>query len=209
MIFEFFKGIQPQGSNPVYRGQPFDKGHLFPGMTSSSTQDSHLSTFTFTNAVPQRIAFNRGQWSQFERRIRQYALRCTGAPQNGVLYLITGASFVAIQGNPPQANQVPINQLPPMDIPNSMWTAGMCVPQNGNAQSFAVIGNNVQNVAGILTQQITVAQLEAILQIDLQVNGLKRSQVKEKVNLFPAIAKSVNINLSPDPNPKEVPEEEY
>ena len=174
---------------------------MFPARTSSTTAASSRSTFQYTNAVPQRPAFNRGQWRIFEAAIRQYALQCTGAPSNGRLYLITGTSFVAIQGVPAQAIAAPIIQLPQVgnnlaiDIPNSMWTFGTCVPQNGLAQTFAVIGNNVQNPPGMLTQEITEAQLTAILQNDVVTNGLKRGLVKEKVNLIPGIAESKDIKL--------------
>lgn len=194
-------GIQTQGSNAIYAGQQYDKGHLFPAKTSSTTAASSRSTFQYTNAVPQRPAFNRGQWRVFESSIRQYALQCTGAPLNGQLYLITGASFVAIQGVPALPVAALINQLPPVganpaiDIPNSMWTFGTCIPQNGIAQTFAVIGNNQQQ--GMLTQKITEAQLTNILQFDVNTNNLKRSKVAEKVNLIPGVAKSVDIKLPP------------
>ncbi|KAJ7370291.1 DNA/RNA non-specific endonuclease [Desmophyllum pertusum] len=101
-------GIQTQGSDAIYPSIPYDKGHLVPSHTYSSTQQRHRSTYTFTNAVPQRPTFNRGQWSQFEGRIRDYAEHtCIPPPVSGVLYLLTGSSFAHIvqQGNnPPQAN---------------------------------------------------------------------------------------------------------
>ena len=164
--------------------------------------------------MPQRPAFNRGQWRLSEAAIRQYALRCTGAPSNGRLHLITGTSFVAIQGVPAQAIAAPIIQLPQVGnnpaihIPNSMWTFGTCVPQNGMAQTFAVIGNNVQNPPGMLTQQITEARLTAILQNDVLANGLKRSLVKKKVNLIPGIAKSKDIKLPPAAESEYRPDQE-
>ena len=46
-----------------------------------------LSTFTYTNAVPQIAVFNSGQWAQYERRIREYATN-NCSPQGGDLYLI-------------------------------------------------------------------------------------------------------------------------
>ena len=166
-----------------------------PKAIYSSTQERFRSTFVYTNAVPQCSAFNQGYWAQYERRIKEYAQQCTQIP--GILYLITGTAFGHIQGNPLQGyNQQNINDLgpagifPAINIPNSMWTAGCCVHQNG-VESFAVIGNNLQNVQGqpdvTLTQQITVAQLHAILQDDA-MNG-------QNVNLFPGNAACVANNL--------------
>lgn len=173
----------------------YDKGHLFASKTAYFEKASAISTFTYTNAVPQRPGFNRGQWKSYENKIRGFGIKCTGAPLNGVLYLITGLSFVDIQGDPPQANPAPIQLLSTIVIPNSMWTAGMCVSQDGSALSFAVIGNDVQIKSEMLTQEVTLAQLEAFLQIDVGYHGLKRSQVQTSVNLFPGIAKSVNVQL--------------
>lgn len=219
-------GIQHQGSNGIYAGQQMDRGHLFAALTSSglpqiapngqNAANSARSTYQYTNAVPQSPAFNRGQWRIWEGRIRTYAVDIC-IPAQGTLYLITGASFVGItNASPPQAAQVPITTLPPqplnnpaaIDKPNSMWTAALCLPaQGGQSYSFAVIGNNVQNPAAMFTQQITVAQLEAILQADIGINGLKR-KMEEGVNLFPGINNFGNYNseLPKDKYPE--PEEE-
>ena len=142
----------------------------------------------YTNAVPQRPAFNGGQWSQFERRIREYASICTQGTQPGSLYLVTGSAFGHIQNNPPGYNpQVPVDQLgpsgnnPAINVPNLMWTAGCCVFQNGNVKGFAVVGNNLQDTTQMLTRQITVRALtQSILTIDvvnLNIGG--------PVDLFP------------------------
>ena len=152
-----------------------------------------------------------GQWRVWEGRIRTYAANIC-IPSQSELYLITGVSFVGITNPNPQGAAVPITTLPPappnnpaaIDKPNSMWTAGICVPTlGGQSYSFAVIGNNVHNSAAMFTQQITVAQLEAILQADIAISGVKRSvNKKEKVNLFPGIKSSKNYE-------KEIPEDQY
>lgn len=83
-----------------------------------------------------------------------------------------------------------------------MWTAAICVPaQGGQPYSFAVIGNNVQIPANMFTQQITVAQLEVILQADIVISGVKRN-TGGKVKLFPGITNSRNYN-------NELPEDKY
>ena len=171
--------------------------------------NSARSTYQYTNAVPQCGSFNSGQWRSFEGRIRTFARQCTAAPSNGVVYLITGASFVGVtHPNPqqaPQAVQVPITPFPnqpnppvnpaAIDQPNSMWTEGHCVSQNGQIQSFAVIGNNVPVRAAMHTQQIPVAQLRAIILDDVRINGLKRSTVKGELNLFPGIKNPKDVEL--------------
>ena len=175
--------------------QQFDKGHLVPGATYSNTADSLRSTFVYTNAVPQRPAFNRGQWSQFERRIRVYAQRCTQGPRPGTLYLITGNAFGHIRNNPQGINPVQVTQLGPVGnspaiaVPNSMWTAGCCVHPNG-IESFAVIGNNLQQRNQMLTQQIPVARLQDILEDD--VNNLNIGG--PNVDLFPGNRACSNVN---------------
>lgn len=231
-------GIQHQGSDPLYHGGPCHKGHLFPAMTASglpqnpqnplNAANSARSTYQYTNAVPQCGAFNSGQWRVWEGRIRQFALQCTAAPTNGVMYLITGVSFVGVTSptpaqpaqppQPPQAVQVPITPFPnqpnppvnpaaAIDQPNSMWTMGECVAQNGQSQSFAVIGNNVPVKAAMHTQQIPVAQLMTIIQDDIRINGLKRGTVKVKLDLFPGIKNSKDVELPkteyPPPGNKE------
>ena len=156
----------------------------------------------YTNAVPQRPAFNGGQWAQFEGRIRLYAAICTQTPQPGTLYLLTGPAFGHItQSSPPTYNpQVPVGQLGPVgnnlaiDIPNLMWTAGCCVFHNGTVKSFAVVGNNLPGTTQLFTQQITVALLEGFLSADvvnLNIGG-------PNVDLFPGLngaCSSVSNNL--------------
>ena len=211
--------------------------------------NSARSTYQYTNSVPLCGAFNIEEWRDWEGRIRQFALQCTAAPTNGVMYLITGVSFVGVSqpAQPPQpslptqasqpsqapqspqaprasqlpqaphasqAVQVPIlpfpNQPNPpvnpdaaIDQPNLMWTMGNCVPKNGQPESFAVIGNNVAVKAAMQTQQIPTAQLMAIIQDDVRINGLKRSTVKKTLNLFPGITNSKDVKLPETEYPPE------
>ena len=224
-FFTFFTGIQHQGSDELYEGGPCNRGHLFSAMTASglpqnpqsplNAANSARSTYQYTNAVPQCKSFNMGQWRVWEGKIRTFALNCTAAYTNCVMYLITGVSFVGVTSpNPPQPPQavpipvlpfpnqpnLPVNPAAEIDQPNSFWTVGNCVPQNGQAMSFAVIANNVPVIAAIHKQQIPTAQLMAIIETDITINGLKRSTVKEKLNLFPGITNSRDVDL---------PEQEY
>lgn len=196
-------GIMRQGNDDLYRGQNlYQKGHLAPAHTFSNNRDRYVSTYTYTNAVPQLQAFNAGRWRRAENRIRRYAALCTQGANPGTLYVLTGTSFAFIRpGNPPQSvyNQpavFPPNN-PTIDIPKSLWSAGCCVrPNGGPTASFAVIGNNVQNANLRFTSAITVADLQQILtndvtNIGVNINGPNGPQ---NVNLFPANAACSNPN---------------
>ena len=187
-----------QGRQAMYRNQQqYQRGHLVPSRTFSSSQERYDSAYSYTNCVPLHQAFNGGQWSQFERLIRRYAEnQCTRplpaeSGNHGRLYLITGTSFVRIQqqqSQPLQANvavgvrtlSYPNNPDLGIKIPNSLWTAGCCVRPN-LVQSFAVIGNNAQNQNERLTLQVTVASLQIILANDVT----QRNMGGPNVILFP------------------------
>ena len=174
----------------MYPSLPYHRGHLVQKKTYSSTPNSVRSTYTYTNAVPQRPAFNSGQWAQFEKRIRRYAKTCTYVLQ-GKLYLLTGTSFAQFGPgdlNPAGINPPAIDKLEGylndfISIPNSMWTAGCCVAQDDkNTRNFAVIGNNVQGTAKMYIQQIIVKVLE-----DFLLNDVKRRKIGGPyfLSLFP------------------------
>ena len=169
---------------------------MAPSATFSNSQERYDSTYTYTNAVPQRSTFNRGSWSQAEKRIRKYARdTCTRPRQRpGRLYLLTGTSFARIRlhHNHIQANvHVADNQIGgqvtgQIKIPNSLWTAGCCVRQNGKlTRSFAVIGNNVETShQASLTRKVTVAQLQNILTADVNHFHLNNNIGGHNVVLF-------------------------
>ena len=175
-----------QGSHAIYENQTLQKGHLVPAQTYSSSEERLLSTYKYTNAVPQVKAFNVGQWAQFEKRIRNYA-RLTCVPNNGVLFLLTGTSFGKVLDG--EWKVVKWQKLGPISIPNSMWTAGCCVYKYERAESFAVIGNNDPNQ--LFTRQITLRKLQKILTTDVnrtRLGGLR-------VNLFPGLKNCVKNDL--------------
>ena len=158
---------------------------MAPSATCSSSQERCDATYTYTNAAPLKPDFNGGMWSRFEGSIRRYARETCTMAAAGTLYLLTGTSFVRIQQ---QQNQVvpvrdnigQIGNQERIDVPNSLWTAGCCVRQNGAlTRSFAVMGNNVQNDQQNfkLTLQIDLVQLQNILAQD--------DATRNNVNLFP------------------------
>ncbi|XP_015778679.1 PREDICTED: uncharacterized protein LOC107356589 isoform X4 [Acropora digitifera] len=191
-------GITKQASDSTYIDEKiYDKGHLLPAMTYSFSEAYMLSTFTYTNAVPQISGFNRGQWARYEKRIRQYATsECSR--NGGDLYLITGISEVSLHCDGGGATQeIPLQDLgagtaPKVSIPRSMWTAGCCiVPSTGAVGSFAVIGNNLKSTK---VESLKMTALQDFLLIG--VNGFGGTDIK----LFPANpkcsdpVKDVNLN---------------
>ena len=186
-FMNFHTGITKQANDSTYIDEKiYDKGHLLPAMTYSFSEAYMRSTFTYTNAVPQISGFNRGQWAQYEKRIRQYATReCS--PNGGDLYLITGISEVSLHCDGGGATQeIPLQELgaktaPKVSIPRSMWTAGCCIaPSRGVLGAFAVIGNNVKDKKKVFISQVKMTKLQDFLLIGVKGFG------GTDINLFPA-----------------------
>ena len=179
--------ITHQASDKAYENQStYAKGHLLPAETYSFTDDHLDSTFTYTNAVPQKTKFNSGAWLQYEKKIRNYASQ-TCSTDTEKLFLITGISEAHIEQNEDgDLYAVPkaLKFMKPSDgniaIPNSMWTAGCCiVPSKGAVEAFAVIGNNLYSKKETNMFKATVRQLEGLLHTG--VKGFGGSAIR----LFP------------------------
>ena len=146
-----------------------------------------LSTFTYTNAVPQIAGFNRGVWAQYEKKIREYA-KNTCSPNGGDLYLITGISEVSLQmgmSGLEAIQEIPLEDLKPsgdISIPRSMWTAGCCINSSGALGAFAVIGNNREDKNKVFMSQVEMTKLQDFLLLGVKGFGGKA------INLFPANA---------------------
>lgn len=69
-----------------YRSTGLDRGHLAPFAVMSTAKEGYES-FYLINIVPQHAAFNRGEWSSIESRVRQHA-------RTEAVYVITGALFL-------------------------------------------------------------------------------------------------------------------
>ena len=163
-----------QGSDDLYKGvgKIFHKGHLNPVHINSYDANKMADTFTYANAVPQYAGFNVGAWRVFEMKIADYAkTKC--APYGGDMYVLTGTSRFHIR--PP--GTMPLKRtssvvydlvlgVEKIEIPNSMWTAFCCVFPGLRAESFAVIGNNVEDTTKINIQEISVSDLEDFLSLN-------------------------------------------
>lgn len=187
LLCDFQIGITHQARDETYKKQKiYHKGHLLPAETYSFTDDHILSTFTYTNAVPQKSEFNKGQWSLYEKKIRNYATT-TCSTKGGDLYLITGISEARIdkeEGGVLKAVQVNLEKLKPnndkISIPRSMWTAGCCiVPSKGAVGAFAVIGNNLNDDKKINMSEVKITELQDFLLTGVQGFGGKA------ISLFP------------------------
>ena len=212
VFFLLFKGIpfKEQGGYIMYAKQEYlsetslnprvryDKGHLVPRMTYSGTEEHLLSTYTYTNAVPQHHSFNGGAWSTYERTIRNDASKIC-IEKGGELYLLTGTAFVHVQpGNPKKVNHPAMKTLGAYDtgifIPHSLWTAGCCVAPDERAFSFAIIGNNEHDPN---LMQVTLNRLQIILSADVGPHpGLTTGG--PDVDLFPGNPNCVAYNLHLD-----------
>lgn len=171
----------------MYQGntQNIQKGHLVPAKTYSFDCINMVSTFTYTNAVPQYAAFNTGPWAQDERKVREFAKLCHSL--GGDLYLLTGISEAEItqNGNQVTGAKKDLKYFPVNDkntgvniaIPNSMWTAGCCISRTNGvaAGGFAVIGNNVQ--VNPKMNHLKVEELQNILAIGIDGGAV--------IDLFP------------------------
>ena len=187
-FINFHTGITKQARKETYNGQStYDKGHLVPAETYSFTDAHMLSTFTYTNAVPQISGFNGGKWREYEKKIREYATNeCGGS--GGDLYLITGISEVTLQmptSGLEAIQEIPLKVLKPsgdaISIPRSMWTAGCCIhPTSGALGAFAVIGNNLKDKSKVFMSLVEMTELQNFLLIG--VNGFGGAAI----DLFPA-----------------------
>ena len=54
-----------------YKKSGYDKGHLVPAEDMASDCSKMLSTFKYTNCIPQSPKLNRGKWAQMEEEIRK------------------------------------------------------------------------------------------------------------------------------------------
>ena len=112
MFFTYIAGLSNQGTDDLYykNVDKADKGHLNPVQINSFDQNHVTATFTYSNAVPQYLGFNRGQWKVFEGLIVTYVRNKCAAkkPTGGKMYLMTGTSNFRLQ----------IGVAPPTQDPN-------------------------------------------------------------------------------------------
>ena len=121
-----------QGSDDLYRRVTLWKGHLATSLTFPNDQNCYVSTFTYTNAVPQCLAFNSGRWKAVEKRIRNYSFEdCTkGLHCVNLVFLNRHLFYSHWTRQVSKAIHLLrrfLEDYPFITIPNSMRTAGCCV----------------------------------------------------------------------------------
>ncbi|CAH1791208.1 unnamed protein product, partial [Owenia fusiformis] len=122
-----------QASNDDYKSSGYHKGHLNPNAIHNCDVKVMKSTFTLTNAAPQRPTFNSGRWNAHEGKTRKY-LKEECVKNSGHLYLITGTQE-------PFSGTIGAGKV---GIPKYFWTAGCCIHKTtGNyIGSFAYRSEN-------------------------------------------------------------------
>lgn len=117
IFFTYISGLSKQGNDALYykNVDKADKGHLNPVQINSFDQNHVKATFTYSNAVPQYLGFNRGPWKTFEGRIVNYVQTMCAAkkPTGGKMYLMTGTSKFRLQigaATPTQDPKSPVRQ---------------------------------------------------------------------------------------------------
>ncbi|XP_018955722.2 endonuclease domain-containing 1 protein-like [Cyprinus carpio] len=114
-----------QASNRDYcssdtKNKQVDRGHLFPS-SHANNNNTKKSTFTLTNAVPQKKSFNSGSWCDMENKVRDLMNKhCRHKEDNNrtSAYVLTGA----VPGTDTMNDRV--------NIPSYMWTAFCCYNRN-------------------------------------------------------------------------------
>lgn len=97
----------------------YNRGHLFPACHAKDPNDK-ISTFTFTNIVPQAITFNSGSWERMETCIK-CVLKNYCFNNNNVL-----EGFV-VTGSVPSGDNKLKNRV---NIPSILWSAFCCYNRN-------------------------------------------------------------------------------
>lgn len=144
-----------QAGTNDYKQTEFDRGHLFPSSYRSEEGDIN-STYTLTNAVPQRRRFNNGRWNLMERCVKcildNYCIKNNNQREG----------FVVIGAQP--GNENPLNQR--INIPSVVWSAFCCYSQSKESWlASAHWGENTDDGPKYL-QTKTLAELHTKLKIE-------------------------------------------
>uniref|UniRef100_A0A8C2EN98 Endonuclease domain-containing 1 protein n=1 Tax=Cyprinus carpio TaxID=7962 RepID=A0A8C2EN98_CYPCA len=147
MVPDHSRQSSNQAVSDDYKQSSFDRGHLAPVYLASS-QDCADATFTLTNAAPQNLYFNRGQWRILEEEIaKELTKRCLS--KKNTAYIVTGV----VPGKDKLKGK--------LNVPSHFWTAYCCLDHNKECQiSRGFIGKN-RNFTPI---NITVNELERSLE---------------------------------------------
>ena len=77
-----------QATNKDYKGTVYDKGHTVASEERTATEEDNLSTFYYTNAMPQYLSLNRGAWKSLESYCKKLCQK-----NNKELYVMAGGIY--------------------------------------------------------------------------------------------------------------------
>ncbi|RXN11628.1 hypothetical protein ROHU_010526 [Labeo rohita] len=172
-----------QAVNSDYVGSNYDKGHLYP-VQHTNNHLSMLATSTLTNAAPQDLTFNRGQWSKHEKDVILDLQSCNES------YVVTGVV--------PDTNiRIPTNN-PRVTVSKYYWRATCC------KQGSTFIGKGYfgpDNNGKV--QSLSITDLQQKLIKDYHSNGIheESDQEESEVSEFPESDISSCSGLDPDYKP--------
>ncbi|CAI5671554.1 unnamed protein product [Oreochromis niloticus] len=104
-----------------YNQQKFGRGHLFPNSYACDLTEK-ISTFTLTNAVPQKSHFYRGNWNQMEKCVKRFL------DENCINNNKKIEGFVVIGAKPSDSASSDSSLLNnnKINIPSVLWSAFCC-----------------------------------------------------------------------------------
>ncbi|KAL7868955.1 hypothetical protein SRHO_G00103390 [Serrasalmus rhombeus] len=140
MVLQQKMKVNKQAYNSQYEDSRYDKGHLFP-FCHTNSDEAAVSTFTLTNAAPQRCDFNKMWYSKVENTVRTKLANCLTASKRA--YVVTGV--VPSSGSEHKTLKKDNN----VNVPSSFWTAYRCCDNNNRYCEFA--GYTMQREADELT----------------------------------------------------------
>ncbi|XP_073714706.1 endonuclease domain-containing 1 protein-like [Misgurnus anguillicaudatus] len=143
-----------------------NRGHLFPSCHSGDEVTAR-STFTLTNAVPQKISFNSGSWNRLEiKAIEVMDNYCRDKKdQNKVLaHVLTGAV----------PNKDKKQQLKDrVNIPSSMWMTFCCYNSTSSSwasQAYWALNKDEKLNDNVMISEISLKKLQEILSKNFEKN---------------------------------------
>jgi endonuclease G len=127
-----------------YARSGFDRGHMAPNGNMPDRR-SQRESFTLANMVPQDADINRHVWASIEGTVRKMAKK------EGSLYVITGPAFIGAR----------LRKVGNVMVPSHVYKLVYSPRHRAGAAWF------IENRADAEYQAMSVAQLEALVGIDL------------------------------------------
>ncbi|KAL6473337.1 hypothetical protein MHYP_G00168980 [Metynnis hypsauchen] len=118
--------VTKQAYNSAYEDSRYDRGHLLPFCHTNSDEAAN-STFTLTNAAPQRCDFNKMWYNKVENNVRKKLAACLTASKRA--YVVTGVV-------PSSELEYQTLKKDIVNVPSFFWTAYRCCDNNNKNCEF-------------------------------------------------------------------------